>query len=99
MRRGVCLAGRQMEGREQSCIGYMELAGVIIEVAGSPAGRASAAAPAPGAGSAAAVATVKFLLYPDLGLLLCSKTYFTKGIHYVRACVRSLRRPHAPCDF
>lgn len=45
MRRGVCLAGRQMEGREQSCIGYMELAGVIIEVAGSPAGRADAAAP------------------------------------------------------
>ena len=37
-----------MEGREQSCIGYMELAGVIIEVAGSPAGGAAAAVPAAG---------------------------------------------------
>ena len=99
MWQGVCPAGRWLDGRMHSCIGRQGPAPVIIEVAGSPAGRASAAAPAPGAGSAAAVATVKFLLYPDLGLLLCSKTYFTKGIHYVRACVRSLRRPHAPCDF
>ena len=37
-----------MEGRERSCIGYKELARVIIEVAGSPAGRADAAAPPDG---------------------------------------------------